>query len=554
MNDSSEQRPSCADGVFDAGSAGRILRNARAPRHRNARPTPLRRRFRSAPAVGVLVTLAFISTQMQAQWEPVQSGFEVRQFLEPGPVEAFVVRLDRSDPQNRAVDSCIAQGQLYKEGLPNGGREIPSAMAARYNDAINFYWQTWGQRNDVIAAINGDYWEREYYPGGPYTGRPASGQVLSGWFARRFSEWGGGSGFFWTIWGVPHIGGDVVNGGGAARQFIEFADATTANFTGVNVERDADDLILYTPQWAASTHTDDTGVEALIEVSRPNLPLPQSVSAYSCTGTVLDVRDGAGNTPIQFDHVVASGTGSAAGVLRSRCAVGQTVRIKMAIRDYGLTSRTPPLPPQDWTKAYGSVGVDREVVVDGQVTSNLPSPDTTRDPRTAVAFNDSHAFFIVVDGRRVGSIGMTFGELGAFCVNALGATHAASLDGGGSSALWVKGRGIVNRPSDGAQRATCNGLLMVSVLPREQSVAFATGEPVRTTGTAPIRVGPGTNYAVAANLPGASEGVIEDHTLNGVLAKGESWWKWTSGGITGWTQESLIETVPAPGRDSYTLR
>ena len=151
-----------------------------------------------------------------------------------------------------------------------------------------------------------------------------------------------------------------------------------------------------------------------------------------------------------------------------------------------------------------------------------------------MAFNGSYAFFIVADGRRADSIGMTFGELGAFCINALGATHAASLDGGGSSALWVKGRGIVNRPSDGSQRATCNGLLMVSILPREQSAAFAPGQTVRTTGTIPIRMGPGTNYASAANLPGGAEGTIEDHTLNGVRAKGDSWWKWTSDSANGW--------------------
>jgi hypothetical protein len=326
------------------------------------------------------------------------------------------------------------------------------------------------------------------------------------------------------------------------RQLVIFNDASTANLTGLNVERGTDDLIVYTPQWAASTHTDDTGVEVLVEVNRPALPLPLSTTANSCTGTIIEVRDGAGDTVIPFDHVVVSGTGSQADTLRARCTVGESLDLQLLIRDYGLLGRTPPHPAQDWTKAYGSVGVDREIVIASTVT-NLPSPDTTRDPRTGICFNATHVFFVVVDGRSTASIGMTFGELANFMITQLGATEGASLDGGGSSALWIQGMGIVNNPSDGSERATCNGLMMVDVLPREQSTTLTDGFTVELQGDTPLRLGPGTNFASTAVIPGGEYGIVLPHTLNGVLATGSNWWKCDVGGAERWLPESSLVNV-----------
>ncbi len=481
-----------------------------------------------------LLALALLAVATPAQWSTIAPGFDYREYALSGPVEVFVMRMTRSDPASRAIDSCIGQGQFRGTDLPLTGRETVSGMATRYDDTINYYWQTWGQRSEVIAAINGDFWETSP----TVWSRPVSGQIISGWFARRFLGYAGGSGFFWTIWGVPHIGGDVRNGEtGAARQRVQFADLSDANLTGVNVERETDDLILYTPHWDAHTHTDSTGVEVLVQMSRPNLPLPPPNWA---TGTVVAVRDGQGSTPIPFDHVVLSGHGTAATTLRNRCSVGDQVGLQMYIRDYGLPT-TPPLPTQDWTKAYGSVGVDREVVIEGQVPTN--TWPTTRDPRTAVAFNDSDVFFIVVDGRSAQSIGMSFAEVGVFCRDTLAATHAAMLDGGGSSAMWVQGQGIVNTPSDGSERATTNGLMMVEIQPRVLSTVFSEGELVGAQGAIPLRLGPGTNCASLATIAADATGTVESHALNGVFATGQQWWLCDFGGTEGWAPETSLGSV-----------
>lgn len=73
-------------------------------------------------------------------------------------------------------------------------------------------------------------------------------------------------------------------------------------------------------------------------------------------------------------------------------------------------------------------------------------------PRTAIGMIDTHNYVVVVaDGKGSnGSNGLTQKELVSIFLN-LGCTYAFNLDGGGSSALYFKGR-LVNKPSDGQER------------------------------------------------------------------------------------------------------
>jgi hypothetical protein len=84
---------------------------------------------------------------------------------------------------------------------------------------------------------------------------------------------------------------------------------------------------------------------------------------------------------------------------------------------------------------------------------------TARHPRTALGFNAdrSKLFLAVIDGRATNRIGMTCDEMETLFTG-LGATDAVNLDGGGSSAMWLAGTGVVNNPSDGNQRVVANHL------------------------------------------------------------------------------------------------
>ena len=97
-----------------------------------------------------------------------------------------------------------------------------------------------------------------------------------------------------------------------------------------------------------------------------------------------------------------------------------------------------------------------------------------RNPRTAVGMSkDGQTLIVVVvDGRSSSSLGMTCGELGTL-MKGLGAYNALNLDGGGSSAMYLQGTGIVNTPSDGSERVTGNQLAIFA--PKSGSVGTIAG-------------------------------------------------------------------------------
>jgi len=93
-----------------------------------------------------------------------------------------------------------------------------------------------------------------------------------------------------------------------------------------------------------------------------------------------------------------------------------------------------------------------------------------RHPRTAVATTDDGRLFLVtVDGRSFQSFGMTIPELAGFFIG-LGATNALNLDGGGSTAMYIRDKninGIVSYPSDNlefdhdGERGVSNALILI---------------------------------------------------------------------------------------------
>ena len=74
---------------------------------------------------------------------------------------------------------------------------------------------------------------------------------------------------------------------------------------------------------------------------------------------------------------------------------------------------------------------------------------------------DGSLLLVTVDGRRAGwSAGVTLPEA-ARLMRSLGARDALNLDGGGSTAMTVRGR-VVNRPSDaGGERPVSDALVVL---------------------------------------------------------------------------------------------
>lgn len=132
----------------------------------------------------ILPTQTVLSASDLDEWQQIEPGIEYREFLLPGPNRVFVARMDRSR-ENIILDTSIAQGRLAY------GAEKVSGMAARYDEAINFWDNptTYGYRNDVVVAINGSFVN-------PGTSVPYSGVIQSGWYAKRYDNYTGAS-FGW---------------------------------------------------------------------------------------------------------------------------------------------------------------------------------------------------------------------------------------------------------------------------------------------------------------------------------------------------------------------
>jgi hypothetical protein len=510
--------------------------------------------FSSIPTVGLASEL---------DWDPITPGIDYLKFQLPDPNNVFVARMDRSNV-TAIIESSIAQGKLAQ------GAETVSGMYARYDQALN-YWggsanpPTWGLRNQVVVAINGAYFGDDAIPQG--------GQVYSGWYSKRYDDWGGYTGFAWMVNRNAFIGGCVIHK--PEKQLVTFpSTGNTQQITHVNTTRGANELVLYTPQYNTHTGTNSSGVEVLVEMSRPTMILPTPAYAY---GFVRQIRDPAGDSLIPFNSIVLSASGTAAETLRNNVKIGDEIHISQEITD------CPGNDTHSWTKTFAAIQGHYVFLENGQVNEYENDPNATwPDPRTAIAYNEQYIFFIVVDGRdQYHSIGMTMGQLGLFSRDMLGATWGVAEDGGGSSTMVINGQVVNNtycniysclwkyatylplvtrnanqsnpvhsssieivRSPAGIERVVANGMLMVSVQSPEYSLTFSPGDSVATKSTTDMRLGPGTNYAVFITIPAGTQGVIVDqmNDLNGILAKSAYWWYVNIYGNLGWIPESALVT------------
>lgn len=157
---------------------------------------------------------------------------------------------------------------------------------------------------------------------------------------------------------------------------------------------------------------------------------------------------------------VLSATGdSAIAFVRALARRGATVRVQAGL---GLPAFSPRTSVGGWPRLVqdgANVGVRAD-----SLEGTFPRFSAARHPRSAIALSrdSTQLMLVVVDGRRPWSVGMSLGELGDALI-ALGASQAMNLDGGGSSALWVRGE-IVNFPSDPTgERAVGNALVIRQV-------------------------------------------------------------------------------------------
>ncbi len=119
-----------------------------------------------------------------------------------------------------------------------------------------------------------------------------------------------------------------------------------------------------------------------------------------------------------------------------------------------------PQNATDWDKITDFIAGRGHFVTANGVVVTQDNEGTTaahndaRHPRTMIGYslNPYRAYLVTVDGRLTSSVGMTYLECARLMAD-LGIQQSVSLDGGGSTTAWVKGHGVVNTPSDAAERS-----------------------------------------------------------------------------------------------------
>jgi len=337
------------------------------------------------------------------------------------PLDIYVTRMDLSNPYIK-LESVKARNKL-------AAFETPSSMSKR-SDREN---------HRIVSGINGDFYNTS-------NGIPISTHVVNG----QYLQYPGGirTGIAYSDKGkadifVPSFSGLV----------IADDDTSFHNLRKVNSTRYTNYLCLFNGYFGSSTQTNKYGYECLVN----------PISDWAINDTVYGViearEDTIGNMTIPSGKVVLSGHGTAYDFLKGYCQVGDTIRMVQNMGGSTLDQITQFV-------GGGPKMLRNGVDVTASNTEGIgASFYAVRHPRTAVGFNGDSTvvYFVVCDGRRSSSIGMTLHTMADFMAS-IGAQHAVNLDGGGSSSFVLR-NSVKNRPSDGSERSVANSMLCVSSAP-----------------------------------------------------------------------------------------
>lgn len=365
---------------------------------------------------------------------------------ERGLQKIHAVEFNPKNP-NLALRAGTKDGKVY-------GMKGVSEMAA-YTDAPG---------NRVIAGINGDFYEISGFATGVPNGLfMDEGRILnSASSTYAFGLKADGS----SIYGSPKLTKQVTIGG------------QTLNLSSINRYRDTNQLVLYTTDYNTSTKSTHEGDEIVLDIVEGEVKSGQTLKLK-----VSEVRKNLGDTPLSPGKVVLSASGTSRAVVAG-LQVGDEITAGFALDG-------------EWNDVVMAVGGQGPLVKDGTVQTNVGPAGV--HPRTAIGTKaDGSIVLFEIDGRAPGfSEGVETDEL-AKLLKDMGVVNAMNLDGGGSSTFVAKMPGtagvkMMNHGSDGYERKTGNGLLLVNTAPELSTASKLAVQP----GAERILAGAGYKFTAA---------------------------------------------------------
>ncbi|MCU1487744.1 MAG: hypothetical protein JWN67_4490 [Actinomycetia bacterium] len=306
----------------------------------------------------------------------------------------------------------------------------------------------------------------------PTTGR-VNGIFPTTGLARKLQTLVSVNGDFFDAGGEPThslaVNGRVIRWGGMVDTLVGFDPAKPAygffgkQMGGVDLDRGTGDplpiglvnlrppsgeqLALLTPEWTKAFPT-GSWCRAVL---RPNGTPSLQPDARTFVPEVVDSA-GCSTDPVpRGSDVLVAAQGSAMGDAIAALVPATPVTVRWRIHPTG-------------SAVLDAIGANATLVFGSRVASDVANGQgqfyARREARTAVAQKpDGVVMIAVVDKSPGWSIGMTPRELANHLIS-MGAIDAANLDGGGSSAMAVRGV-LANRPSDGVERSVNTSLVIV---------------------------------------------------------------------------------------------
>lgn len=302
--------------------------------------------------------------------------------------------------------------------------------------------------NHVVFGINGDAYDT--------SNGVANGLVISN--GELITSSGAAMG-----WGMLSDG-TIKYGSASLQMRANVVGGQTLNLRHVNKERkqNQSDVFLMTERFNNVTASTEAGVEVILDIIEAHkdngLRIGQTLSATVKEIKLVSKNPDKNQTPIGENQVVlAAHENSDKYNYLKDLAIGTQVDINV---DDVSDDRI------DWSEIQVGMGIFHLLMEDGVPTAAIG--DTAIHPRTSMGIKEDGSVVLMQnDGRQFGwANGLSFAEMVDY-MKTLGVVTLFNFDGGGSSTIQVTIPGeeraqILNRPSDGGERANTNALLFIA--------------------------------------------------------------------------------------------
>lgn len=219
-------------------------------------------------------------------------------------------------------------------------------------------------------------------------------------------------------------------------------------------------LTLLTSDFAATTMNTEAGVDVIL------VPEDDGSGTYSDQPRVNRQTRYVVEQVLESTGSIDIAEGKAVLTLNAKDNADVLARMR-ALVPGDVVTLTVSTNDERWAQVDQALGGVAKLVTGGQAETGL---DTSRTAWPAIGIKaDGTIVFYALDGRQAGySVGATQSQIAQRLVE-LGCVEAICMDGGGSTTIGVTypdqtEMGVVNRPSDGSQRANSTAIFLTTEL------------------------------------------------------------------------------------------